>query len=371
MVMGVHCTSGKERRFMDQHPVLQTIIHRCRTGSVPGHRLDGLKVGLAIESGAMSGVVSAGMLAALEYIGLLPAFDVVYGSSAGAINGAYFLAGQAASGAALYYENINNSRFLNPLRLLCGAPPISLNFLFERAMIRGKPLNWRKVVQSPIELVPLGTSVKTGETVLLRGAQSRENLFLRLKASAQFPFPASSPIRVAEEEFFEGGLNAPIPVGPALEEGCTHVLALVTQPIGASRAIDSFLDRYFVSKRLAKYNPLLRTAFLSRVDSHARNLNWLEDSTGAPARSPYVCAIRPPRGAPFVSRFENRWKQLVSGARSGAEAVLEAFGQPRASWPWVLLPSWVTFFRAMNCESPEHFVATAPNSPEMVRQRAG
>lgn len=356
---------------MGQHPVLQTIIHRCRTGSVPGHRSDGLKIGLAIESGAMSGVVSAGMLAALEYIGLLPAFDVVYGSSAGAINGAYFIAGQAASGAALYYENINNSRFLNPLRLLFGAPPISLNFLFERAMVRGKPLNWRKVVQSPIELVPVGTSVKTGQTVLLRGAQSKESLFLRLKASAQFPFPASSPIRVAEEEFFEGGLTAPIPVTPALEEGCTHILALVTRPVGARRAMDGLLDRHFVSKRLAEYNPLLRTAFLSRSDSHARHLKFLQESTGAPAHSPYVCAIRPPRGAPFVSRFENRWKRLVSGARSGAEAVLEAFGQPTAFWPWVLLPGWVTFFRAMNCDSPGHFVAGAPDSPEMVQQRAG
>jgi predicted patatin/cPLA2 family phospholipase len=173
---------------MDQHPVLQAIIHRCRTGSVPGQRSDGLKVGLVIESGAMSGVVSAGMLAALEYLGFLTAFDVVYGSSAGAINGAYFVAGQAGTGAALYYENINNSRFMNPLRFLCGAPPLSLNFLFEQAMTQEKSLDWRKVVQSPIELVPMGSSVKTGKAVLLRGAQSRESLFQRLKASAQFPF---------------------------------------------------------------------------------------------------------------------------------------------------------------------------------------
>jgi predicted patatin/cPLA2 family phospholipase len=370
MVTGVHYTSAKERRFMDQHPVLQKIIHRCGTGSVPGQRSDGLKIGLVIESGAMSGVVSAGMLAALEYLGLSTAFDVVYGSSAGAINGAYFVAGQAGTGAALYYENINNSRFLNPLRLLCGAPPISLNFLFDQAMIRGKPLNWRKVVQSPIELVPMGTSVKTGATVLLRGAQSRESLFVRLKASAQFPFIASPPVPIGEEDFFEGGLTAPIPVRPALEEGCTHVLALVTRPTGTSGTIDNLLSRFVISERLAKHSSVLRTAFLKRANQYARDLDWLENSTGAPDRYSHVCAIRPPRGAPCVSRFENRWKRLVSGARSGAEAVLEAFHQSTALWHWVLLPSWVSFFRAMNCKLPGHLVATTPNSPEMVQQRA-
>ena len=233
---------------MDRNPVLQALIHRWRTGSVPGQRRDGLKIGLAIEGGAMRGVVSAGMLAALEYLGLLPAFDVVYGSSGGAINGAYFVSAQAGSGAAIYYENINNSRFISPLRFLCGGPLLSLNFLFEQAMTREKPLDWHKVVQSPIELVPVGTSVKTGKAVLLRGARSRESLFQRLKASAQIPFVASPPIRVADEEFFDGGLTAPIPVQPALEEGCTHVLALLTLPAGARPTPGSFLGRYFIAR---------------------------------------------------------------------------------------------------------------------------
>lgn len=352
---------------MDQHPVLQAIIDRCRTGSVPGERRDGLKIGLAIESGAMSGVVSAGMLAALEFLGLSRAFDVVYGSSAGAINGAYFVAGQAASGAALYYESINNSRFVNPLRLLRGEPPFSLNFLFEQAMTRDKSLNWRKVVQSPIELVPIGTSVKTGEAVPLRGSQSRESLFLRLKASAQFPYPASQPIRVAEEEFFEGGVTVPVPIPSALDESCTHVLALLTRPAGVARTINSLLGRYFVSKKLGRYSPQLKAAYLSRADRHSCRLDWLKNATCAPGRSPYVCAIAPWRSARAVSRFENRWRPLVAGARAGAEAVLEAFAHPASLWAWVLLPIWVSFFRAMTDESSEQCTtATSAGDSQMA-----
>lgn len=44
--------------------------------------------------GGMRGCVGAGMLAALNHLGLRDAFDVVYGSSAGSLMGAYFLSGQ-------------------------------------------------------------------------------------------------------------------------------------------------------------------------------------------------------------------------------------------------------------------------------------
>ena len=46
------------------------------------------------HTGGMRGCVGAGMLAALNHLGLRDAFDVVYGSSAGSLMGAYFLSGQ-------------------------------------------------------------------------------------------------------------------------------------------------------------------------------------------------------------------------------------------------------------------------------------
>jgi predicted acylesterase/phospholipase RssA len=80
---------------MERLPVLDAVEERWKQGSVPGARRDDFNIALAIEGGAMRGVVSAGMLAGLEYLTRLPIFDAVYGTSAGAINGAYFLAGQA------------------------------------------------------------------------------------------------------------------------------------------------------------------------------------------------------------------------------------------------------------------------------------
>ena len=49
----------------------------------------------------MRGTVSAGMALALYERGLLPAFDAVYGSSAGAISGAWLLSSEPRRAAGL------------------------------------------------------------------------------------------------------------------------------------------------------------------------------------------------------------------------------------------------------------------------------
>src|SRR5437868_15405392 len=74
--------------------------------------MDDRKIGLIVEGGAMRGVISCAALQALEELGMTAAFDEVYGASAGAVNAAYFLAGQAAYATSIYYQKINNTRFI-------------------------------------------------------------------------------------------------------------------------------------------------------------------------------------------------------------------------------------------------------------------
>ena len=72
----------------------------------------------------MRGVVTAGMVVALEQLDLVDSFDRVYGCSAGATNGAYLVAGQAALGTTIYYENLNTGEFINPWAWLRGKPVV-------------------------------------------------------------------------------------------------------------------------------------------------------------------------------------------------------------------------------------------------------
>jgi hypothetical protein len=102
------------------HEVLRALADRARTGSLPGHRDDGMRIALGIEGGGMRGTISAGMALALHELGLVPSFDAVYGASAGAITGAWLLSsrpGAARLGRAVLREGAD------PLVRAAARPP--------------------------------------------------------------------------------------------------------------------------------------------------------------------------------------------------------------------------------------------------------
>ena len=143
----------------EPHPVVQVLHERARAGSKPGARTDPHRVALVIEGGGMRGVVSGGMVAALEALGLRDTFDAVYGSSAGACAGAYFLSGQARSGARLYYEAVNNRRFINLLRGFQRRAIVDLDYVFDEVLTNQLPLNFAAIQRSGIEFVVLASHV--------------------------------------------------------------------------------------------------------------------------------------------------------------------------------------------------------------------
>ena len=133
-------------------PVVDLVRARVVAGSVPGARADAARLALCIEGGAMRGVVSAGMISAIEQLRLLSAFDLVIGSSAGAANGAYLVAGMGTFGSTIYYENINNRSFADIRRALARRPVVDLDFLVRDVMVRQKPLDTTAILGSPIPL---------------------------------------------------------------------------------------------------------------------------------------------------------------------------------------------------------------------------
>ena len=111
------------------HPVLDVLRARLREDSTPGRRSDPYRVAVVMEGGGMRGVVSAGMTAALEGLGLTRCFDLVVGSSAGALNAAALLGGVARPAAAMYYTVLASKQFVNPVRLLFGKPALDVRFV--------------------------------------------------------------------------------------------------------------------------------------------------------------------------------------------------------------------------------------------------
>ncbi|HYN06664.1 MAG TPA: patatin-like phospholipase family protein [Vicinamibacterales bacterium] len=275
---------------------------------------------LCVEGGAMRGVISAGMVWALEHLGLTTAFDAVYGSSAGAINAAYFLAGQAQIGTTIYYEDINNRRFINLWRAANGRPIVDLGYLIDEVAVRLKPLDVARVLAAQSPLSVMATDAATGQRAILRDFTSARDLLDALRAGATMPIVAGLPATYGAGRYFDASLTEPIPVPTAEAEGHTHILALLTRP-GVMRRRPSSFDRLFVVPRLRKLSPALATQYLNRATPYSALIACLDNGKGPRGQASVVC-IRAPI---IIPKLECSREMLVEGAKRGFASVMSVF----------------------------------------------
>ena len=321
---GIIVAGVKEIR--NAHPVMKLIAERALTWSQPFHRQDRFKLGLVVEGGAMRGIISAGMLAGLESLGLLRVFDAVYGASAGAFNGAYFLAGQASDGVAIYYENLNSKKFINLWRIFRGKPVVSLAYVLEKVLIQEKPLHWQAVLESPIPLKIAASSLGHLKTRVLQGFTNREELFTALRASSEMPLLAGGPVEFQGDRFLDAGLFQGIPIYAALEDDCSHLLVLLTRPRGAQRKSPNFWDRQVGARIMERWKKGLGSAYLKMPKMYNETLSFLEGMQKSLKRRPYVFSISLSRDYPLIERLERDPVRLRKAADDGRLAVCLALG---------------------------------------------
>ena len=209
--------------------IADLIKARAASRSLPGQRRDKRHLALAIEGGGMRGVVSAGMVAALEEMGLRDCFDSVYGASAGAAIAAYFVAGQARYGSAVFYNDINNRDFIDVRRLGSEKPVLSLEYLIQ-VCTNQRPLDTLALACSTIPLNIVSASVTQRKPVVLSGFATADEIFTALKASARIPVFAGDPVAFKDDHFLDASLYESIPHASACCRGATDVVALLTRP---------------------------------------------------------------------------------------------------------------------------------------------
>ena len=247
------------------HPVADVLRERAQGGSTPGARRDPHRVALVLEGGGMRGVISAGMAAALERLGLTASFDLVVGSSAGAINGGALIAGVARGCAAAYHGPFASRTFVNPMRLFWGRPVLSVDYVLGYDSADLDADRHDRAVASPIALHCVAVDVATAAAVDLTGMRSKRELWDALLASSRMPWAGGAPIELGGRRYVDGGLAAPIPVNEAVAAGATHVLALQTRPYGVPRKSASRLADRFIERHLRQLNPALVTLYRDRV----------------------------------------------------------------------------------------------------------
>lgn len=367
------------------HPVLELLHHRRKQKTDPtadGEAVDKFKVALAIEGGGMRGCVSAGMVTAIHYLGLEDCIDVVYGSSAGSLIGAYFITRQLPwFGPEIYYDSLTTAgnRFIDPKRLLraaglgffnprlwydntfrsIGKPVLDLSYLLERTMQKKKILDWEKFVEmqkvQPLKVVASG--LKSEKAVVFDmengGFSNMEELGKCMHASMLLP-GVSGPVVNMERDANKTKLSMakmkskkdnhdsladaliyePLPYRSAVTDGATHVIVLRTRADGTdvsgkpSVAERLIMKRFFIRKnKFPNIYKHIRMQLHKKI--YAEDIIKLNEASKSErdykdTSMPHLMPIAIPPGSEEITRLETGREAIFNGVRLGFARAYDA-----------------------------------------------
>jgi predicted patatin/cPLA2 family phospholipase len=371
------------------HPVVKLLHERKRTNSTcfQESRQDACRVALAIEGGGMRGCVSAGMVAAINFLGLQDTVDVVYGSSAGTVIGSYFITRQVQwLGPEIYYDSLTTAgnNFIDSKRLLravglglldprllkdvvCrrenGKPVLNLDYLLRKTVQQTKMLDWDKFVDmqqiQPLKIVASG--LKSERSILMDMAsghfETLDELTRCMHASCLLPGIAG-PLMNLDTSAVERGqtgkkftvqnglegdsyepmadalLYEPLPFHGAIAEGATHVIVLRTRADGTDvTGKSSLFERLIIKRFFKRKNHLPKIWQRMRKHLHKKlyaedvitlNEAALDDRDYRDASSPHLLTIAMPPGSEEISRLETGREEILSGVRRGFARAYDA-----------------------------------------------
>lgn len=309
---------------LTHHPVLELMRARKRAGTKPGQHGDGATLAVAIEGGGMRGIVSAGMAGAIEDLGLRDTIDRVYGSSAGSLNGAFLIAGQALWGCSIYYNDLVGRRFVNYARILSKRPIVDMDYVVHRVYVNERPLDYRGIASSDIEFHCLATNVATAAIDDLTDLNSISDIQQALLASTRIPTLAGPPVSFRGQRYLDATLTESIPLTTVLAHGVTHLLILQSRPYGEALTGKRKSDR-FVAGQLSRIAPALATTHAGRPERYAASLETINHKAESHSLDPAICPIRPEPEAQRVGQLEQDRSALLTGAMGGMQAMYEAW----------------------------------------------
>ncbi|MGV9647640.1 patatin-like phospholipase family protein [Streptomyces sp. NPDC003554] len=296
--------------------VLQLLRERRQKGSTPGRRSDDARLVLLVEGGSSRGAYSYGMTIAIEQLGLLPLFDAVYGSSAGALNAAWLLCGRAESSMHAWWDPIIMRTTIDPRRALRRLPVVDTQFLVHTVYTEIMPMGFQEILDSTVAFHPIATDALTGQaTDLHEQIRDQSSLQAALRASAAIPLLAGEPIVIDGRSFVDAGVSEAVPVRTALAQKATHIVALRTRRLDETTSAPSLAERLVLSRWFALRAPGAFEPWLRRQAVRAEEEQLL-------ASHPATLQIRPPIGSAPIGRSERRARVLRSAVDTGRQTAL-------------------------------------------------
>ncbi|MET3131314.1 NTE family protein [Oxalobacteraceae bacterium GrIS 1.11] len=191
-----------------------------------------IKIGLALGGGAARGFAHIGVIKALESQGINA--DVVVGTSAGAVVGALYAAGNSGFDLQKMAFDMDEAAISDWAMPLFGK---------SSGVLKGEALQSyvnKTVNNVPMEKlkIPFGavaTDLKNGMPILFQ----RGNTGMAVRASSSVP-GVFQPVSIGGHNYVDGGLVAPVPVRFARDMGADFIIAVnISTQTDAQAAISS------------------------------------------------------------------------------------------------------------------------------------
>lgn len=303
--------------------VVSVLRQRHAGGSRPGARRDPHRVALVVGGGGLRGAYPAGMLDALDSLGLRTAVDEIYGASSGSFLAACFAAGHAAGAAASFPEDLACRAFVDLRRFGGPRPVLSLDHLLHGVLGGTRPMPWDALLASPIRVRLVATAVDDLRPRVLGGLSDPESWRRGMRASSAVPLIAGPPVEHEGRRWVDGSIGEPLALVRAARGGATHILVLLSRPTAELRpGLDVRLPWW--ARALDRCTPGLGT--LSQGDRrYGADLALVADPSHPDLRGARVAAIEPHSGT-GTGALTIDPGPVGDAVRVGRESALAALG---------------------------------------------
>lgn len=184
--------------------------------------------GLVLQGGGMRGAYSAGALVRLIDYGFASnTFEHIVGSSAGAMNGAYFMASDTKA-ANIYTDKLTNKNFVNLLRT---EKRVDIDYVVDDILKQQLPLSIKNLEDSYSELHIILTNALTGRKEIISDHKLFIEIYEELRATAALPVFYDKRVLVNNKWYIDGGVSDLLPIDVAHQLGCTDIVVIMTQQV--------------------------------------------------------------------------------------------------------------------------------------------
>lgn len=183
------------------------------------------EISLVVQGGGMRGIYSVSALAQLDKMGYRDRFKNIFATSSGAINGAYFLSGQAEEGISAYADYLSNKQFINYKRI---NKIVDVDFLIDDVLSKKVILNQDKLKASQ-SILNIGLACAESGNLIFKNQHSSFKLNEIFRAAAALPILYGKEIVIGGRRYVDGGLISTAPFRSAQKSGAKNILVILTR----------------------------------------------------------------------------------------------------------------------------------------------